>query len=79
MNNKIKIELGKVQETLLLPLWGRAIESQKINPKLIDKKAIAIIDKIDYDFSIITKNISWISQLSWWLEVFMLIIQLRIL
>jgi O-methyltransferase involved in polyketide biosynthesis len=32
MVKKIKIELGKVQETLLLPLWGRAIESQKKPP-----------------------------------------------
>lgn len=65
MSDKIKIKLGKVQETLLLPLWGRATESKKEKPKLIDKKAVEIIEKIDYDFSTITKNISWISQLAW--------------
>ncbi len=65
MKSKIKIDLENVQETLLLPLWGRAVESQKENPKLIDKKAIAIINKLDYDFSTIAKNISWISQMAW--------------
>jgi O-methyltransferase involved in polyketide biosynthesis len=65
MDEKLKVELGKVQETLVLPLWGRAVETQKEYPKLIDQKAIEIIDKLDYDFSIIAKNISWISQLAW--------------
>ena len=37
---KINIELGNVQITLLLPLWGRAIETQKKNPLLIDKTAL---------------------------------------
>ena len=65
MVQKVKIELGKIQETLLLPLWGRAVESQKEEPKMVDKIAIEIINKIDYDFTAITKNINWLSQLSW--------------
>jgi O-methyltransferase involved in polyketide biosynthesis len=65
MVEKIRIELGKVQETLLLPLWGRAVESQKKEPRLIDRMAVEIIDKIDYDFSRITGNISYISQYAW--------------
>jgi O-methyltransferase involved in polyketide biosynthesis len=65
MGEKIKIELGKVQETLLLPLWGRAVESQKKAPRFVDKKAVEIINKIDYDFSVISGNIRWISQYSW--------------
>jgi O-methyltransferase involved in polyketide biosynthesis len=65
MSKNSKIELGSVQETLLLPLWGRAIETQKNNPKLIDEKAVSIINTISYDFSIISKNISKISQISW--------------
>ena len=51
MTEKISIEKGNVQETLLLPLWGRAFETQKDKPRLIDKKAVEIIKKIDYDFS----------------------------
>jgi O-methyltransferase involved in polyketide biosynthesis len=65
MVEKINIELGNVQQTLLLPLWGRAAESRKENPLLIDKAAEEIINKINYDFSIIEKNISYISQIGW--------------
>ena len=65
MDEKLKVELGKVQESLVLPLWGRAVETQKEYPKLIDKMAVAIIGKLDYDFSIIAKNINWMSQLAW--------------
>lgn len=64
MEQKIKIKKGSIQETLLLPLWGRAYETQKDNPKLIDKKAVEIIEKIDYDFSTIEKTQS-MSQYGW--------------
>ena len=64
MEQKIKIETGNVQETLLLPLWGRAYETQKKNPRLIDKKASEIIGKIEYDFSDIEKTQS-MSQHGW--------------
>ena len=34
MSEKISVDLGNVQKTLLLPLWGRAFESkQEINPR----------------------------------------------
>jgi O-methyltransferase involved in polyketide biosynthesis len=56
MNQKISIEKGTVQETLLLPLWGRAYETQRKNPRLIDTDAAEIIKKIDYDFSDIEKT-----------------------
>lgn len=56
MEQKIKIKTGTIQETLLLPLWGRAYETQKNNPRLIDKKAVEVINKIDYDFSTIEKT-----------------------
>jgi hypothetical protein len=29
MVKKIPLELGDVQKTMLLPLWGRAVETQK--------------------------------------------------
>ena len=44
MNEKIAIQVGRVQETLLLPLWGRAVESKKTNPQLLDEKAVKIIE-----------------------------------
>ncbi len=65
MSGKVLIELKNVQETLLLPLWGRAVESQKSNPMLIDNKAVEIINAIDYDFSKIASNTHNLSQLSW--------------
>ena len=65
MNTKIDIELGPVQQTMLLPLWGRAVETQKANPMLVDNAAVEIVEKINYDFSLISKNTSPLSQLSW--------------
>ncbi len=65
MGQKLKIEKGNVQETLLLPLWGRAVETQKEKPRLIDKKAVEIIDMLDYDFSTMTNNINEMSRAGW--------------
>ena len=56
MEEKIRIKKGNVQETLLLPLWGRAYETKKNNPRLIDNKAVEIIKKLDYDFSAIAET-----------------------
>ena len=64
MSQKISIKKGNIQETLLLPLWGRAYETQKDKPRLIDKKAVEIIDRLDYDFSTIEKTQS-MSQHGW--------------
>jgi O-methyltransferase involved in polyketide biosynthesis len=60
-----KINLGDVQETLLLPLWGRAIETQKKKPLLTDKASVSIVNSISYDFTTISKNINKLSQISW--------------
>ena len=52
MNNQdIKIDLGTVQETLMLPLWARARETEKDNPIVCDTYAKNIVERIDYDFS----------------------------
>jgi O-methyltransferase involved in polyketide biosynthesis len=58
-------KLGSVQKTLLLPLWGRAVETRKPHPLLVDPTAARIIDSIDYDFSTIATNISFVSRLAW--------------
>ena len=55
-DHNIKIGLGAVQETLLLPLWARAKEAEKQNPIVRDTYARKIIDRIDYDFSTIEKG-----------------------
>lgn len=58
-------ELGSVQKTLLLPLWGRAVETRKARPLLVDQTAVRVVESIHYDFSTIARNISFISQLAW--------------
>jgi O-methyltransferase involved in polyketide biosynthesis len=65
VKEKVAVELGDVQKTLLLPLWGRAVETKREKPLLVDRAAAEIIDKIDYDFSTLAKNISDITQLAW--------------
>lgn len=65
MSEKISVELGSVQITLLLPLWGRAIEAQKRNPRINDKTAQDIINKIDYDFTKIARGIHNVTQFEW--------------
>lgn len=62
MSEKLAIQLTDVQKTLLMPLWGRAIETQKVKPLLNDQAAVEIIKNIDYDFTQIEKNLSVITQ-----------------
>jgi O-methyltransferase involved in polyketide biosynthesis len=49
--DKVKIKLGGVSETLLGPLWGRAKISRDHNSLFYDAKDVELIEKIDYDFS----------------------------
>lgn len=60
-----KVDLKGVQETLLMPLWGRAVETQKEKPLLVDKEAVKIINSINYDFAQIANKISALSRASW--------------
>ncbi len=48
---KEKIFLTKEKETLLTPLYSKAVESTRQNPIFVDEKAREILDQIDYDFS----------------------------
>ncbi len=65
MAEKIAVKLGDVQKTLFLPLWGRAFESTKKAPLLVDKTAVEIINNVDYDFSIIANKMNELSQMAW--------------
>jgi len=47
----IQVDLGPVQETLLIPLLGRARESTRDRALLRDPKAARIVAALDYDFS----------------------------
>ncbi|MEV0177518.1 class I SAM-dependent methyltransferase [Streptomyces sp. NPDC050803] len=46
-----QITLGAVQETLLIPLYGRAVENGKPDAALRDARAEEIVAAIDYDFT----------------------------
>ena len=65
MAEKIAVELGNVQKTMLLPLWGRAVETQKDHPLLVDCKAVEIIEKVDYDFAAMAEKLSPLSMYAW--------------
>src|SRR5689334_17578708 len=54
--NKTQIHLTKVQETLLITLYAKAIDNRSKNPILHDAKADQMVEMIDYDF---TKLNSW--------------------
>jgi len=43
--------LSEVSETLLIPLYFRALEAQEKNPIVFDSQAVAIIKQLHYDFS----------------------------
>lgn len=65
MTNRVKIKLGHVQKTLFLPLWGRAVESKKRHPMLVDETAVKLIEQIDYDFAPLTQKMDELSQIAW--------------
>lgn len=58
MTKKISIQLGRVQETLLLPLVSRAKETQYKNPLLNDTKAVELFNQLDVDRKKLLKNIT---------------------
>ena len=49
MTDKIKVDLGPVQRTMFFPLVGRALETRKPHPLLVDTMAVEIMGKIDLD------------------------------
>ena len=65
MTNRFDINLGNVQKTLFLPLWGRAMETRKKRPMLVDEAAARIIDQVDYDFSQMASKLDDLSQIAW--------------
>jgi O-methyltransferase involved in polyketide biosynthesis len=65
MTDKIAVDLGNVQKTLFLPLWGRATESKKAQPLLVDQTAVRIMAQVNYDFSSMAKRLSPVTQAAW--------------
>ncbi|WP_165984176.1 class I SAM-dependent methyltransferase [Streptomyces sp. YIM 98790] len=46
-----RIEPGTVQETLLIPLYGRAVDHAREEPVLRDALAARLVEAVDYDFT----------------------------
>ncbi len=59
------INLQGVQETLVIPLWARAKESQKVDPVLVDQRAVSILDALRFDCSKMDKALPEYYQLTW--------------
>ncbi|MEI7989478.1 MAG: class I SAM-dependent methyltransferase [Chloroflexota bacterium] len=51
MSEKITQQLSGVAKTLLIPLYVRSLESQRPDALIKDENAVALIKRIDYDFS----------------------------
>jgi len=50
MSDKIKIEKNSVQETLVIPLYGRKLCSTRFPQVYVDESAADICERLDYDF-----------------------------
>ena len=53
---KMHIEKNTVQETLVIPLYGRKLCTEQFPNLFRDEKAVELIDRIDYDFSALEKR-----------------------
>lgn len=51
MANRVQPALGAIQETLLIPLYGRATMTRAGSALITDPLAIEMVERIDYDFS----------------------------
>lgn len=56
MEKKIKIEPGSVQETLIIPLYGRKLCAEVFPSLYTDASAAEICARLDYDFSDLDKQ-----------------------
>jgi O-methyltransferase involved in polyketide biosynthesis len=50
MSETLEQALSGVAETLLIPLYNRAMESQRPDAMLKDEKAVALVTQMSYDF-----------------------------
>ena len=53
---KYHIEKNTVQETLVIPLYGRKMCSERYPSLYRDETALRLIDQIDYDFSLLSEK-----------------------
>jgi len=60
MNSVDIRKITGVPETLLIPLYARAVETQRPDGIIRDEKAVEMVERIDYDFAKFDKT--WMSQ-----------------
>ena len=68
---KYHIEKNSVQETLVIPLYGRKMCSELYPSLYRDETAIRLLDAIDYDFSLLEKKSASLMQRFGFLEAAM--------
>ena len=68
---KYKIEKDTVQETLIIPLYGRKMCSELFPRLFYDETAVRLIDEVDYDFSALAEKAKSIMHRFAFLEVAM--------
>ncbi len=54
--DKIKIEKNTVQETLVIPLYARKLCTERFPAVFQDQAAVALMERLDYDFSELEKK-----------------------
>ena len=61
--DKVHIEKNTVQETLVIPLYGRRLCTERFPDLFQDRKAVELIERLDYDFSLLERQSqSWSHQ-----------------
>jgi O-methyltransferase involved in polyketide biosynthesis len=77
MTQKHQVSLGEAQETLLIPLYGRAVETGKPRALLRDPKAVEMVAAIEYDFArfdgikSLLGTVLRTSLIDWWVSAFL--------
>ena len=56
MSKQEKISIGGIPETMLQTMYARAKETKKENAVIHDEKAVEIVEKLDYDFTLADKD-----------------------
>lgn len=56
MSNRIEIKKGSVQETLIIPLYGRKLCTERFPSLYKDEVAADVVSRLDYDFTDLNKK-----------------------
>jgi O-methyltransferase involved in polyketide biosynthesis len=77
MTDKVQARLGTVQQTLFIPLAGRARETRRKRPVLRDPKAVEIVESVDFDTAKYGRDWGGVvtvlrtASFDWWVRAFL--------